>query len=73
MSEYSAESRRIRAEQDRAYAESLAADRAKEKAKVYAYISCVCIYSSIPLHGCIKGNSWTVEKLSPGNILVITR
>ena len=38
MSEYLAESRRIRAEQDRAYAESLAADQAKEKAKVYAYI-----------------------------------
>ncbi len=38
MSEYLAESRRIRAEQERAYAESLAADQAKEKAKVYAYI-----------------------------------
>ena len=38
MSEYLAESKRIRAEQDRAYAESLAADQAKEKAKVYAYI-----------------------------------
>ncbi len=38
MSKYLAESRRIRAEQDRAYAESLAADQAKEKAKVYAYI-----------------------------------
>ena len=38
MSEYLAESRRIRAEQDRAYVECLAADQAKEKAKVYAYI-----------------------------------
>jgi hypothetical protein len=37
VSEYLAESRRIRAEQDRAYAESLAADQAKEKAKV-----CMC-------------------------------
>ena len=34
MSEYLAESRRIRVEQDRAYAESLAADIAKEEAKV---------------------------------------
>ena len=36
MNEHLAESRRIRAEQDRAYVESLAADQAKEKAKVCA-------------------------------------
>ena len=45
MSEYLAESRRIRAEQDRAYAESLAADQEKEKAKVY-----VCMYVCTCLH-----------------------
>ncbi len=38
MSEYLAESRRIRAEQDRAYANLWPHDQAKEKAKVYAYI-----------------------------------
>lgn len=43
MSECLAESRRIRAEQDRAYAESLAADQAKEKAKVYMCMY-VCTY-----------------------------
>ena len=49
MSEYLAESRRIRTEQDRAYAESLAADQAKEKAKVYAYI---LVYAYIVLSHC---------------------
>ena len=29
--------------------------------------------TSIPLCGHIKGNSWTVEKLLPGDILVITQ
>ena len=38
MSEYLAESRKIREEQDRAYAESLAADKAKEEAKVLMLI-----------------------------------